>query len=54
MLYGTPTPYEVEFAEMLRQAIPDLERIRFVNSGTEAVDDHHPRRPRVHWPQRKC
>lgn len=37
VLYGTPTPYEVEFAEMLRAAIPDLERIRFVNSGTEAV-----------------
>lgn len=37
ILYGTPTPWEVEFAEMLRQAIPDLERIRFVNSGTEAV-----------------
>ncbi|MCL6452504.1 MAG: glutamate-1-semialdehyde 2,1-aminomutase [Alicyclobacillus sp.] len=37
ILYGTPTPWEVEFAEMLRQAVPDLERIRFVNSGTEAV-----------------
>jgi glutamate-1-semialdehyde 2,1-aminomutase len=37
ILYGTPTPWEVEFAEMLRAAIPDLERLRFVNSGTEAV-----------------
>jgi glutamate-1-semialdehyde 2,1-aminomutase len=37
VLYGTPTRWEVEFAEMLRQAIPDLERVRFVNSGTEAV-----------------
>lgn len=37
VLYGTPTTFEVEFAEALRQAIPDLERIRFVNSGTEAV-----------------
>lgn len=37
ILFGTPTPWEVEFAEVLRQAIPDLERIRFVNSGTEAV-----------------
>lgn len=37
ILYGTPTPYEVEFAEILRGAIPQLERIRFVNSGTEAV-----------------
>jgi glutamate-1-semialdehyde 2,1-aminomutase len=37
ILYGTPTKWEVEFAEKLRIAIPDLERIRFVNSGTEAV-----------------
>jgi glutamate-1-semialdehyde 2,1-aminomutase len=37
ILYGTPTKWEVEFAEMLRAAIPALERIRFVNSGTEAV-----------------
>lgn len=37
ILYGTPTTWEVEFAETLRTAIPDLERIRFVNSGTEAV-----------------
>jgi glutamate-1-semialdehyde 2,1-aminomutase len=37
ILYGTPTRWEVEFAEELRDAIPDLERIRFVNSGTEAV-----------------
>ncbi|QQE77379.1 glutamate-1-semialdehyde 2,1-aminomutase [Alicyclobacillus sp. SO9] len=37
ILYGTTTPWEVEFAEQLQEAIPDLERIRFVNSGTEAV-----------------
>ncbi len=37
ILYGTPTTYEVLFAEKLRAAIPDLERLRFVNSGTEAV-----------------
>lgn len=37
VLYGTPTTSEVEFAETLRGAIPDLERLRFVNSGTEAV-----------------
>ncbi|EGL84074.1 Glutamate-1-semialdehyde 2,1-aminomutase [Caldalkalibacillus thermarum TA2.A1] len=36
-LYGTPTPLEVKFAKMLREAIPSLEKIRFVNSGTEAV-----------------
>lgn len=37
VLYGTPTTLEVDFAKMLRHAIPSLEKIRFVNSGTEAV-----------------
>ncbi|UOB20091.1 glutamate-1-semialdehyde 2,1-aminomutase [Macrococcus armenti] len=37
VLYGTPTEYEVKFAEMLQEAIPSLEKVRFVNSGTEAV-----------------
>ncbi|WP_224749810.1 glutamate-1-semialdehyde 2,1-aminomutase [Polycladospora coralii] len=37
VLYGTPTEKEVQFAKMLRQAIPSMEQIRFVNSGTEAV-----------------
>lgn len=36
-LIGAPTPYETEFAELLQAAIPELERIRFVNSGTEAM-----------------
>jgi glutamate-1-semialdehyde 2,1-aminomutase len=36
-LYGTPTPWEVELADRLHQAIPSLERVRFVSSGTEAV-----------------
>lgn len=36
-LYGTPTPWEVTFAGMIREAIPSMERIRFNNSGTEAV-----------------
>jgi glutamate-1-semialdehyde 2,1-aminomutase len=36
-LYGTPTALEVRFAKMLREAIPSMEKIRFVNSGTEAV-----------------
>jgi glutamate-1-semialdehyde 2,1-aminomutase len=36
-LYGTPTTKEVQFAKMLQGAIPSLEKIRFVNSGTEAV-----------------
>lgn len=37
VLYGTPTVLEITLAEKLREAIPSLERIRFVNSGTEAV-----------------
>jgi glutamate-1-semialdehyde 2,1-aminomutase len=37
VLYGTPTPHEVTFAKMLKEAIPSLDKVRFVNSGTEAV-----------------
>ncbi|MBB5175069.1 glutamate-1-semialdehyde 2,1-aminomutase [Texcoconibacillus texcoconensis] len=37
VLYGTPTKYENQFAKMLQDAIPSLEKVRFVNSGTEAV-----------------
>lgn len=36
-LFGAPTPWETLFAERLTDAIPELERVRFVNSGTEAV-----------------
>jgi len=36
-LYGTPTELEIEFARMLKEAIPSLDKIRIVNSGTEAV-----------------
>jgi len=36
-LIGAPTPWETLFAERLRAAIPQLERLRLVNSGTEAV-----------------
>lgn len=36
-LYGTPTSFEIQFASMIRQAMPSMEKIRFVNSGTEAV-----------------
>lgn len=36
-LYGTPTELEIQFARMLKQAIPAIDKIRVVNSGTEAV-----------------
>ncbi|KPB03665.1 glutamate-1-semialdehyde 2,1-aminomutase [Bacillus sp. CHD6a] len=37
ILYGTPTPHEVKFAKMLKEAMPGMDKVRFVNSGTEAV-----------------
>src|SRR5699024_9404856 len=37
ILYGTPTTLEIEFAKKIQGAIPSLDRVRFVNSGTEAV-----------------
>ncbi|MFD2831298.1 glutamate-1-semialdehyde 2,1-aminomutase [Corticicoccus populi] len=37
ILYGAPTALEIQFAEKIKAAVPSLERVRFVNSGTEAV-----------------
>ena len=37
VLYGTPTRHEITFAKMLKEAIPSMEKVRFMNSGTEAV-----------------
>lgn len=37
LLYGTPTRHEVTFAKMLKEAMPNMDKVRFVNSGTEAV-----------------
>lgn len=37
VLYGTPTKHEIAFAKMLKEAIPSMDKVRFVNSGTEAV-----------------
>jgi glutamate-1-semialdehyde 2,1-aminomutase len=34
--FGAPTPGEVELAQMLLAAVPGLEMVRLVNSGTEA------------------
>lgn len=36
-LYGTPTELEIKLAKMLKDAIPSMDKVRFVNSGTEAV-----------------
>ncbi|HLU26457.1 MAG TPA: glutamate-1-semialdehyde 2,1-aminomutase [Longimicrobiales bacterium] len=35
--YGTPCPVEVELAELVASAVPSVEMLRFVNSGTEAT-----------------
>ncbi len=34
--YGTPTEMEVRLAELIREAVPSIEMVRLVNSGTEA------------------
>lgn len=35
--FGMPTPYEAELARLIRDAVPSLEQMRLVNSGTEAA-----------------
>ncbi len=35
--FGAPTPSEVELAAMVVEALPSIEKVRFVNSGTEAT-----------------
>ncbi len=35
--YGAPSPLEVELARLVRDAVPSIEMVRFVNSGTEAT-----------------
>jgi glutamate-1-semialdehyde 2,1-aminomutase len=37
LAFGMPTPGEHELAERIRSAAPEIERLRFVSSGTEAV-----------------
>ncbi|MCC6391961.1 MAG: aminotransferase class III-fold pyridoxal phosphate-dependent enzyme, partial [Bryobacterales bacterium] len=35
--FGAPTEREVELAELIREAVPSMEMVRLVNSGTEAT-----------------
>ncbi|MBM9605090.1 glutamate-1-semialdehyde 2,1-aminomutase [Desulfopila inferna] len=35
--FGAPTPSEVDLARMVVEAVPSVEKVRFVNSGTEAT-----------------
>lgn len=37
LTYGAPTKKEVVLADMIRQCMPSMEKLRLVNSGTEAV-----------------
>lgn len=35
--FGTPNPYEVDMAELITSLVPSVEKVRMVNSGTEAT-----------------
>src|SRR5580693_9030355 len=35
--YGAPSPLEVDLGERVKRLMPSMERVRFVNSGTEAT-----------------
>ncbi len=35
--FGTPNPYEVTMAELIIEMVPSIEKVRMVNSGTEAT-----------------
>src|SRR5208283_810453 len=35
--FGAPTEAEIELAEAIREAVPSVEMVRLVNSGTEAT-----------------
>ena len=35
--FGAPTKYEIEAAQLIVDAVPSIEMVRFVNSGTEAT-----------------
>lgn len=35
--FGAPTPYEADLAELVVEAVPSIEMVRMVNSGTEAA-----------------
>jgi len=35
--FGAPTPSEIDLAAMVVEAVPSIEKVRFVNSGTEAT-----------------
>ena len=40
--YGAPTELEIKLAQLIIEAMPSIEKIRMVNSGTEGHDERHP------------
>ena len=48
--FGAPTLAENELAELIIAAVPSMEKVRLVNSGTEATHERHPPGPRLHRP----
>ena len=46
--YGAPTPGEVLLAEVIRDRVPSCERVRLMNSGTEATSHGGAPGARVH------
>jgi len=47
-LLGFRTPYEIEMASLICDWVPSIEKVRMVNSGTEATIVLHPACARVH------
>ncbi len=37
VIFGAPNPHENELAVLVKQAVPSIQKLRFVNSGTEAT-----------------
>ena len=50
--FGAPTDIEVELAALIAEVVPSVEKVRMVNSGTEACMDRGPPGPRVHRARR--
>ncbi len=46
--FGAPTEREIVLAELIREAMPSMELVRLVNSGTEATMSALQGRPRLH------
>ena len=49
-----PTPIEIELAELVRERLPSLEKVRYCSSGTEARTQRTSRRPGLHRKTPDC